>query len=236
MATTMENDLQQKNVQQQSLQKQGLREQGLQTIVATLATLKIVPVIALERSEDSVPLGRALVENGLPVAEITFRSAVAADAIRQLRAAYPQLLIGAGTVLNRAQVEQAQAAGADFIVSPGLNPNTVHVCNELNIPIIPGVNNPSAIELALELGLTALKFFPAEPSGGTKMIKALLGPYSQLRLMPTGGITPGNIRDYLALPGVIACGGSWMVDKDLLASGNWAEVGRLVREAVALVK
>jgi 2-dehydro-3-deoxyphosphogluconate aldolase / (4S)-4-hydroxy-2-oxoglutarate aldolase len=236
MATTMENDLQQKNVQQQSLQKQGLREQGLQTIVATLATLKIVPVIALERSEDSVPLGRALVENGLPVAEITFRSAVAADAIRQLRAAYPQLLIGAGTVLNRAQVEQAQAAGADFIVSPGLNPNTVHVCNELNIPIIPGVNNPSAIELALELGLTALKFFPAEPSGGTKMIKALLGPYAQLRLMPTGGITPGNIRDYLALPGVIACGGSWMVDKDLLASGNWAEVGRLVREAVALVK
>jgi 2-dehydro-3-deoxyphosphogluconate aldolase / (4S)-4-hydroxy-2-oxoglutarate aldolase len=237
----MENNLQQKSVQQKGGQQKGVqqknvRRKDLQEIVATLASFKIVPVVALERSADSVPLGKALVENGLPVAEITFRSAVAADAIRQLRAAYPQLLIGAGTVLNRAQVEQALAAGADFIVSPGLNPNTVQVCNELNIPIIPGVNNPSAIELALELGLTALKFFPAEPSGGIKMIKALLGPYAQLRLMPTGGITPNNIRDYLALPGVIACGGSWMVDKDLLASGNWAEIGRLVREAVALVK
>ncbi|HSB96241.1 MAG TPA: bifunctional 4-hydroxy-2-oxoglutarate aldolase/2-dehydro-3-deoxy-phosphogluconate aldolase [Spongiibacteraceae bacterium] len=208
----------------------------LQQILATLATLKIVPVIALERSADSVPLGKALVENGLPVAEITFRSAVAADAIRRLRAAYPQMLIGAGTVLNRAQAEQAQAAGADFIVSPGFNPNTVHVCNELNIPFIPGVNNPSAIESALELGLTALKFFPAEASGGVKMIKALLGPYAQLRLMPTGGIGTANIRDYLALPEVIACGGSWMVDKKLLDTGNWSEVGRLVREAVALVR
>jgi len=208
----------------------------LPQILATLATLKIVPVIALERGADSVPLGRALVENGLPVAEITFRSAVAADAIRRLRAAYPQMLIGAGTVLNRAQAEQAQAAGADFIVSPGFNPNTVRVCNELNIPFIPGVNNPSAIELALELGVSALKFFPAEASGGAAMIKALLGPYAQLRLMPTGGINTANIRDYLALPEVIACGGSWMVDKKLLDAGNWSEVGRLVREAVALVR
>jgi 2-dehydro-3-deoxyphosphogluconate aldolase/(4S)-4-hydroxy-2-oxoglutarate aldolase len=194
-----------------------------------------VPVIALENSADAVPLGRALVDNGLPIAEITFRTAAAADTIKRLRAAYPDMSIGAGTVLNRTQVEQAQAAGADFIVSPGLNPNTVQACRELDIPIIPGVNNPSAIELALELGLNALKFFPAEPSGGIKMIKALLGPYHQLQLMPTGGITPANIRDYLAIPAVLACGGSWMVAEELLRSGNWAEVGRLTRAAVALV-
>ena len=207
-----------------------------QQIVTALAALKIVPVIALERSADSVPLGAALIENGLPVAEITFRSAAATDTIRDLRAAYPQLLIGAGTVLNRAQVEQAQAAGADFIVSPGLNPTTVQACRELNMPMVPGVNNPSDIELALELGFSVLKFFPAEASGGIKMLKALLGPYAQVRFMPTGGISVDNIRDYLAVPGVIACGGSWMVDKTLLQTGNWLEIGRLVRAAVALVK
>lgn len=208
----------------------------LADIVTSISALKIVPVIVLEDSAHSIALGAALIENGLPVAEITFRSAAAAAAIRQLRGAYPDLLIGAGTVLNRAQVEAAQAAGADFIVSPGLNANTVRACRELQIPLVPGVNNPSDIELALELGLSTLKFFPAEPSGGVAMIKALLGPYPQLRLMPTGGITPNNIRDYLAIPAVIACGGSWMVDKNLLQTDNWSEVGRLVREAVALVQ
>lgn len=208
----------------------------LPQIVAALAAAKIVPVIALERSADGAALGAALVDNGLPIAEITFRSAAAADAIRNLRAAYPQLLIGAGTVLNRAQVELARDAGADFIVSPGLNPRTVQACRELQMPIIPGVNNPSDIELALELGLNVLKFFPAEASGGIAMLKALLGPYAQVRFMPTGGISADNIRDYLAVPGVVACGGSWMVDKQLLQSGAWAEIGRLVRAAVALVK
>ncbi len=211
-------------------------EVRLQQILKIIAVAKVVPVIALERSEDAVPLGKALVENGLPVAEITFRTAAAADAISSLRIAYPDMLIGAGTVLNRAQIVQAKAAGADFIVSPGLNPNTVRACRELNIPIIPGVNNPSDIELAIELGLSALKFFPAEPSGGIKMIQALLGPYAQVRFMPTGGITVDNIRDYLAVPGVIACGGSWMVEKNLLQAGDWSKVGRLVRDVVALVK
>jgi 2-dehydro-3-deoxyphosphogluconate aldolase/(4S)-4-hydroxy-2-oxoglutarate aldolase len=209
---------------------------GLTQILARIAALKIVPVIALESSDDAAALGRALVDNGLAIAEITFRTAAAAEIIRRLRAAHPDMLIGAGTVLNRVQAEQARAAGADFIVSPGLNANTVAACRELGVPFIPGVNNPSAIEQALELGLSALKFFPAEPSGGIRMIKALLGPYPQLRLMPTGGIAPANIRDYLAIPQVIACGGSWMVAEELLRSGNWSEVGRLTREAVDSVR
>jgi len=205
-------------------------------LIQQLSALKIVPVIALERAEDIVPLGRALVENGLPVAEITFRTDAALEAIRLLRQAQPSMLIGAGTVLNKAQIEQAKAAGATFIVSPGLNPNTVRAARDLDIPMIPGVNNPSDIEAAIELGLTAVKFFPAEPSGGVKMIKALLGPYSQMQFMPTGGIGPHNIRDYLAIPGVIACGGSWMVEPALVREGNWAEIGRLARAARDLVQ
>lgn len=205
-------------------------------LIQQLSALKIVPVIALERAEDIVPLGRALAENGLPVAEITFRTDAALEAIRLLRQAQPSMLIGAGTVLNKAQIEQAKAAGATFIVSPGLNPNTVRAARDLDIPMIPGVNNPSDIEAAIELGLTAVKFFPAEPSGGVKMIKALLGPYSQMQFMPTGGIGPHNIRDYLAIPGVIACGGSWMVEPALVREGNWAEIGRLARAARDLVQ
>lgn len=205
------------------------------SLLEKLAALKIIPVIAIDNSADILPLGKALVDNGLPVAEITFRTAAAVDAIRLLRAAQPDMLIGAGTVLNRAHIEQALAAGASFVVSPGLNPNTVRAAQALQVPILPGVNNPSDIEAALELGLTALKFFPAEASGGIRMVKALLGPYSQIRLMPTGGISAANIRDYLAIPGVIACGGSWMVEPDLLQRRDWAEVGRRVREAVALV-
>lgn len=204
-------------------------------LLDTLAKLKIIPVIAIEDSADIVPLGKALVDNGLPVAEITFRTPAAVEAIRLLRAAQPDMLIGAGTVLNRLQMEQALAAGASFIVSPGLNPNTVRAAQALNVPILPGVNNPSDIEAALELGLSALKFFPAEPSGGIKMVKALLGPYGQIRLMPTGGVGTANIRDYLAIPGVVACGGSWMVEPELLKRRDWVEVGRRVAAAVALV-
>lgn len=197
--------------------------------------LKIIPVVVVERARDIIPLGEALVENGLPVAEITFRTAAAAEAIALLRQSQPQMLIGAGTVLNRGQMEQAQRAGASFIVSPGLNPGNVRAAQSLGIPIIPGVNNPSDIELALELGLTALKFFPAEASGGLKLLKALMGPFNQIKFMPTGGIGPHNIRDYLALPNVVACGGSWMVEDELVSTGNWSEVSRRVRAAVALV-
>lgn len=207
----------------------------MSSITEQLQAMKVIPVIAIEQAEDIIPLGAALVENGLPVAEVTFRSAAAVEAIRLLRQAYPEMLIGAGTVLNREQVIAAKEAGATFIVSPGFNPNTVKACQELNIPIIPGVNNPSTIEAALEMGLTTLKFFPAEASGGTGMIKALLAPYIQVRLMPTGGISIHNIRDYLAIPRVIACGGSWMVDKKLIEQKNWQEIGRLARDAVAFL-
>ncbi len=203
-------------------------------LIQRLAALKIIPVVVVERARDIIPLGEALAANGLPVAEITFRTGAAAEAIALLRQSQPQLLIGAGTVLNRAQMEQAQHAGASFIVSPGLNPNNVRAAQSLGIPIIPGINNPSDIELALELGLTALKFFPAEASGGLKLLKALMGPFNQVKFMPTGGIGPHNIREYLALPGVIACGGSWMVENELVNAGNWPEIAHRVRAAVAL--
>ncbi|ELM3615547.1 TPA: bifunctional 4-hydroxy-2-oxoglutarate aldolase/2-dehydro-3-deoxy-phosphogluconate aldolase [Aeromonas sobria] len=208
----------------------------MSSITEQLQALKVIPVIAIEQAEDIIPLGAALVNNGLPVAEITFRSAAAVDAIRLLRQSQPEMLIGAGTVLNREQVIAAKEAGATFIVSPGFNPNTVKACQELDIPIIPGVNNPSTIEAALEMGLTTLKFFPAEASGGAAMIKALLAPYTQIKLMPTGGISMHNINEYLAIPRVIACGGSWMVDKKLIAEKQWEEIGRLTREAVAQVQ
>ncbi|PQQ36179.1 bifunctional 4-hydroxy-2-oxoglutarate aldolase/2-dehydro-3-deoxy-phosphogluconate aldolase [Photorhabdus laumondii] len=207
----------------------------MKQMIEQLRQLKIVPVIAVDRAEDIIPLGKALADNGLQVAEITFRSTAAAEAIRLLRAAQPNMLIGAGTVLNRDQVVSAKQAGADFMVSPGFNPNTVKACQQLNIPIIPGVNNPSAIEGAMELGLKLLKFFPAEPSGGLPMIKAILAPYTELQIMPTGGIGPNNIRDYLAVPRIVACGGSWMVSQALVESRNWQEIGRLTREAVDLV-
>ncbi|ENO1829204.1 bifunctional 4-hydroxy-2-oxoglutarate aldolase/2-dehydro-3-deoxy-phosphogluconate aldolase [Vibrio vulnificus] len=207
----------------------------MSSIKEQLKTLKVIPVIAIDKAEDIIPLGKVLAENGLPAAEITFRSAAAAEAIRLLRETQPDMLIGAGTVLNREQAIAAKEAGATFIVSPGFNPNTVKACQEIGIDIVPGVNNPSTVEAALEMGLTTLKFFPAEASGGINMVKSLLAPYTDIELMPTGGISPANIKDYLAIPRVLACGGTWMVDKKLIEEGNWEELARLTREAVALV-
>ncbi|EIU6791940.1 bifunctional 4-hydroxy-2-oxoglutarate aldolase/2-dehydro-3-deoxy-phosphogluconate aldolase [Vibrio parahaemolyticus] len=207
----------------------------MSSIKEQLKALKVIPVIAIDKAEDIIPLGKILAENGLPAAEITFRSAAAAEAIRLLRETQPDMLIGAGTVLNREQAIAAKEAGATFIVSPGFNPNTVKACQEIGIDIVPGVNNPSTVEAALEMGLTTLKFFPAEASGGINMVKSLLAPYTDIELMPTGGINPANIQDYLAIPRVLACGGTWMVDKKLIEEGNWEELARLTREAVALV-
>ncbi|HDY7677392.1 TPA: bifunctional 4-hydroxy-2-oxoglutarate aldolase/2-dehydro-3-deoxy-phosphogluconate aldolase [Vibrio vulnificus] len=207
----------------------------MSSIKEQLKALKVIPVIAIDKAEDIIPLGKVLAENGLPAAEITFRSAAAAEAIRLLRETQPDMLIGAGTVPNREQAIAAKEAGATFIVSPGFNPNTVKACQEIGIDIVPGVNNPSTVEAALEMGLTTLKFFPAEASGGINMVKSLLAPYTDIELMPTGGINPANIKDYLAIPRVLACGGTWMVDKKLIEEGNWEELARLTREAVALV-
>ncbi|QXP23708.1 bifunctional 4-hydroxy-2-oxoglutarate aldolase/2-dehydro-3-deoxy-phosphogluconate aldolase [Actinobacillus pleuropneumoniae] len=203
-------------------------------IIEKLRQLKVVPVIAVEQAEDILPLVKTLAENGLPVAEITFRSAAAEEAIRLVCQHYPDVLIAAGTVLTAEQVVKAKNAGADFVVTPGFNPTIVKLCQDLDFPITPGVNNPMSIEAALSLGIEAVKFFPAEASGGVKMIKALLGPYGNLQIMPTGGISPSNIKDYLAIPNIVACGGSWFVEKSLIQAKNWDGIGRLVREAVAL--
>lgn len=206
-----------------------------QQLIEKLQSYKIIPVIQINQVEQAVPLAKTLVENGLPVAEVTFRTEAAAEAIRLMREACPELCIGAGTVLNAEQVDRAVAAGAEFIVAPGLNPNTVRYCQQQGIPVVPGVNNPSQVEQALELGLTFLKFFPAEASGGINMIKSLLAPYVNISLMPTGGISKANVRDYLAIDRVACCGGTWMVATSLIDNGDWEEIGRLVREAVELV-
>jgi 2-dehydro-3-deoxyphosphogluconate aldolase/(4S)-4-hydroxy-2-oxoglutarate aldolase len=199
-----------------------------------LRHLRLIPVITLNQAEQAVALGQTLLAARLPGAEITFRTPAAAEAIRLLRAAFPDLLIGAGTVLTSSQVDAAMAAGADFIVSPGLNPTTVRYCQQQGIPIIPGINNPSQVEQALELGLSTLKFFPAEASGGIAMLKALSAVYP-VQFMPTGGISPANVEKYLALPSVIACGGTWMVPNDLIDQGDWSTLTTLIGEAVALV-
>lgn len=195
----------------------------------------IVPVIKLEKAADARPLGKALLEGGLPVAEVTFRTGAAPEAIRLLRAEYPDLLVGAGTVLTPAQADAALAAGARFAVTPGFNPRVVDHCLARGLPVVPGVNGPSQVEQGLERGLTLLKFFPAEVSGGVKMLKALHGPYAEVSFVPTGGVEPANLASYLALRYVAAVGGSWMVKDELLAAGRFAEVTALCAEAVRLV-
>lgn len=200
-----------------------------------LALAGLIPVIKVERAEDAVPLCRALSKGGLPVAEITFRTAAAEEAIRLVHQELPEVLLGAGTVLTPEQADKAAAAGAGYIVSPGLNPRVVRHCLQKGYPILPGCSSPSDIELALELGLTAVKFFPAEALGGVNMIKALLGPYGGLKLVPTGGINTQNLHDYLSIKNVLACGGSWMVPDDAVKSGDWARVERLTAEAVTLM-
>ncbi|MGV3002314.1 bifunctional 4-hydroxy-2-oxoglutarate aldolase/2-dehydro-3-deoxy-phosphogluconate aldolase [Vibrio sp. E150_018] len=199
-----------------------------------LADLKVIPVIALNKVEHALPLAKALMENGMPCAEITFRTEAAVGSIKAMREAYPEMLIGAGTILTPEQVDQAIEAGVDFIVSPGLNPTTVKYCQQKNMPIVPGVNNPSLVEQAMELGLKTVKFFPAEPSGGVGMLKALTAVYP-VKFMPTGGVSLSNIDDYLSISAVLACGGTWMVPTSLIDNEQWDELGALVKDAVAKV-
>jgi len=204
----------------------------MNTLQERLRQSRVVPVVVVQHAEDILPLGELLVDKGLPVVEITFRTPCAAEAIRLLRAAQPNILVGAGTLQTSEQIGQAIDAGAMFGVSAGINALNVRESQHQHFPLIPGINNPMSIELAIELGIDFVKYFPAEASGGTKMLKALLGPYHSLNIMPTGGITLDNIEDYLDIPQVVACGGSWMVDPQLVADHQWHTLAQRIEQTV----
>lgn len=195
----------------------------------------LVPVVKLDNADDAVPLAGALCSGGLPVAEITFRTDAAEHAIKNIKAAYPDMLIGAGTVLTAEQVDRAVNAGAQFIVTPGFNQKVVRHCIDIGIPVTPGCPTSSDIEAAVEMGLDTLKFFPAENLGGIKMIKALAAPYTTVKFMPTGGINAQNIGDYLSCDKILACGGSWMVKDTLISAGEFDLIEKMTREAVNAV-
>lgn len=196
----------------------------------------IVPVVVLKNVKDALPLAKTLREGGLSCAEVTFRTEAAEESIRIISEVFPDMLVGAGTVLTAEQAERAVAAGAKFIVSPGFNPRVVKHCVENDIFIIPGCSTPSDIEQALENGLEVVKFFPAEPAGGLGMIKAVAAPYGNVKFMPTGGINPKNVKDYLAYEKILACGGSWMVKEELIETGNFEKILEYTKEAVNIVK
>lgn len=204
-------------------------------LLLKLGELGIVPVVKIDDAKDAVPLAQALISGGLPVAEITFRTAAAEEAIRNIASTLPDMLVGAGTVLSVEQVKRAVDAGARFIVSPGFNPAVVEYCVVNRIPITPGCSNPSDIEMALGFGLDVVKFFPAEAFGGLATLKAISAPYGMIRFIPTGGINTENLNDYLAFNKILACGGSWMVKDELIKKGNFDEITRLTREAVNLM-
>jgi 2-dehydro-3-deoxyphosphogluconate aldolase/(4S)-4-hydroxy-2-oxoglutarate aldolase len=204
-------------------------------ILKTIGEFGLVPVIKIDRPEDAAPLAKALRAGDLPVAEITFRTAAAEESIKRINAELEDVILGAGTVLTVEQVKKAVAAGAKYIVSPGFNPKVVEYCVKEGIPITPGINNPSGIEAALEFGLSILKFFPAESSGGLSMLKAMAGPYGDVRFIPTGGINQANMASYLAWNRIHAVGGSWMVPPEAVAAGRFDEITRLAEEAVAAV-
>ncbi len=208
----------------------------MNAVLEQFGKIGIVPVVVLDDAKDAEPLAEALCKGGLPCAEVTFRTAAAEEAIRLISRKYPEMLVGAGTVLTTGQVERAVAAGARFIVSPGLNPKVVQYCIDRKIPVVPGTQTPSEMEQALDMGLDVVKFFPAEPAGGLKMIKAVAAPYTTLKFMPTGGINLNNAEEYLQYDRILACGGSWMVKGDLVAAGKFDEIEKMTKDAAALVK
>ena len=201
-------------------------------MISELYSIGLIPVIKIENAEDAVPLAKALIDGGLPAAEITFRTKCAAEAIKNITEAYPEMLVGAGTVLTTEQVDAAIAAGSKFLVSPGLNPKVTAYALSKGVPMLPGCSNPSDVEAALELGLSTVKFFPAEAAGGLKMLKAMSAPYGQLTFMPTGGINAENLLDYLKFNKIVACGGSFMVADNLVKEKKWDEITALTRDAV----
>ncbi|MBP3462159.1 MAG: bifunctional 4-hydroxy-2-oxoglutarate aldolase/2-dehydro-3-deoxy-phosphogluconate aldolase [Tyzzerella sp.] len=196
----------------------------------------VVPVVVLNDAKDAAPLAKALCEGGLPCAEVTFRTEAAEESIRIMAAEFPEMVIGAGTVLTIDQVDRAVGAGAKFIVSPGFDPEIVDYCISKNIPVLPGCITPSEVTQAVKRGLEVVKFFPAEQFGGVATLKALAAPFTSVRFMPTGGISAKNLADYLGFKKIIACGGSWMVKGDMVAAGEFDKIKEMTAEAVALVK
>lgn len=209
-----------------------------QALLERLQNLAVIPVIAIESVDSAIPLADALIEGGLPVAEITFRTPAAGEAMALISKERPELILGAGTVLTKDQLQRAQDSGARFGVAPGLNPEIVQAAEALNLPFIPGVVTPSEIERAIGLGVRTLKFFPAEASGGSVMIKNLSAPYAHLgiKFMPTGGVSMNNLEAYLQNPAVAMVGGSWIAKKDVIAAGNWDDIRDNCRRAVELVR
>ncbi len=200
-----------------------------------IGAMGIVPVVVLNKVSDAEPLGTALVAGGLACAEVTFRTDAAEESIRAIAKKFPDMLVGAGTVLTVEQVDRAIGAGAKFIVSPGFNPKVVEYCIKKDFPVCPGIMTPTELEMALGFGLDVVKFFPAENAGGLKMIKAMSAPYTMMKFMPTGGINATNVREYLACDKILACGGSWMVKGDLINAGDFAQIEKLTREAADIV-
>lgn len=204
-------------------------------MIKRISELGVLPVVKIDKEEDAPLLAKALVKGDLPAAEVTFRTKAAKKAIALMKEAEPDMLVGAGTVLSIEQVNDALEAGAEFMVSPGFNPKVVGYCMDKNIPIFPGVNNPTGIEQALEFGLKTVKFFPAESSGGLDMLKAMSAPYGAINFMPTGGIGVKNIGKYLAFDKIVACGGSWMVPSDAINNKDFDKITALTKEAVMTV-
>lgn len=194
----------------------------------------VVPVVVLDDAEDAAPLAEALVKGGLPCAEVTFRTEAAEESIRIMSEKYPEMLVGAGTVLTTEQVDRAVAAGAKFIVSPGFDPEIVYYCMEKNIPVFPGCVSPSEVAQAVKRGLKVVKFFPAEQAGGLAMLKAMAAPYTMLKFMPTGGINTKNLKEYLGFSKILCCGGSWMVKGDMIKNKEFDKITEMTREATEL--
>ncbi|MDE6883496.1 MAG: bifunctional 4-hydroxy-2-oxoglutarate aldolase/2-dehydro-3-deoxy-phosphogluconate aldolase [Lachnospiraceae bacterium] len=206
----------------------------MKTIAEQFYEYGVVPVVVLEETKDALPLAKALVEGGLPCAEVTFRTEAAEESIRLMSEKYPEMLVGAGTVLTTKQVDRAAAAGAKFIVSPGFDPEIVDYCLEKKIPVFPGCITPSEVAQAVKRGLEVVKFFPAEQAGGVAMIKAMAAPYTMVKFMPTGGISAKNLKDYLSFGKILCCGGSWMVKGDMIRNGEFDKIRELTKEAVEL--
>lgn len=206
----------------------------MKTLEEQFYDFAVVPVVVLEDAKDAVPLAEALVKGGLPCAEVTFRTDAAEESIRLMCEKYPEMLVGAGTVLTTEQVDRAVAAGAKFIVSPGFDAEIVDYCLEKEIPVLPGCITPSEVAQAVKRGLKTVKFFPAEQAGGLPMIKAMAAPYTMVKFMPTGGISAKNLKDYLGFDKIICCGGSWMVKGDMIKNKEFDKIAEMTKEAVAL--